>query len=166
MISEFAKISNMISHPVHIEDTHGNLMPSAFIPFCSFGSDTGALGKNVSGFSKPVCNKFTQKTMQGQVCYQLDLQDVKDKVAFRKGEMNGLTFVMDYNKDKMVNNPFVKPDMKDVEGRLSKEEATIYVDTLGKYKHDYLHQSKISGLSQEELIGKFPAPLLTLTEVG
>ena len=131
MFSESAKIRNLISHPVHIEEDHDKRMKSAFIPFCSFGSDFEILGENVTGFSKPVCNKFQQKSFQGQVCYQLDLQDVKDKVTFKKGVMNGLTFVMDYNKEKMVNNPSEKPELKHVEGKLSKEEATIYVDTLG-----------------------------------
>ena len=127
----------MIKHPVHILDENDHIMPSAFIPFCTMGSNMTTLGKKISKFSVPVCTKFRAKMLHGERCYQLDLQDVQEDVSFRKGEVNALTFLIDYNEDKMVNVPSVKPMMKYMEGRLSRKEVTIYVDTLGRSPHDY-----------------------------
>ena len=66
--------------------------------------------------------------LEGQLCYQLDLQEIKNKVSFAKGDMNGLTFLMDYNEDKAIN----EQSGKEYDGTLSMEEASIFVDTLGK----------------------------------
>ena len=48
----------MATHPVHILDNEGKKTPSAFIPFCSFGSNMDVLGKPTSNFSFPVCDVF------------------------------------------------------------------------------------------------------------
>ncbi len=41
-------------HPVHILDKDGNISPSSFIPFCSFGNDMKNMGREVNGFNDPV----------------------------------------------------------------------------------------------------------------
>ena len=63
------KISN---HPVHIVDKLGNISPSAFIPFCQFGGNMSAMGQKYEKFDVPVCNSFKDKTLRGQVCYEVD----------------------------------------------------------------------------------------------
>ena len=97
----------MINHPVHIVDEANKTMLSAFIPFCSLGSDMKILGTIHPGFSMPVCSNFKPKVLEDQICYQLDIQDLEDKVLIKKGELNGLKFVMDYNEDRMVNTPSI-----------------------------------------------------------
>ena len=140
----------IINHPVHIVDDNGDLMPSAFIPFCSIGSNLTSLGVKHEKFSMPICNKFQAKMLNGQRCYQLDLQDVKDNIAFNKGELNGLTFMMDYSEDKMINTPStsLKSLEKNIEGAISTKEATIYVDTLGQSTHDYCQAKLIIQVDQ------------------
>ena len=98
-------------------------MPSTFIPFCSIDGNMDLIGQKIDKFSHPVCTHFRPRVLDGQVCYQLDLQDVQDKIRLSKGEENGLTFVMDYNEDRMINLP---------NSSTSTDEALIYVDTLGK----------------------------------
>lgn len=122
------EIQSIVSHPVHIKDDHGHINPSSFIPFCSIGSNLSLLGEKIENFSQPVCTAFKPKMLEGQLCYQLDLQEIQNKVSFAKGDMNGLTFLMDYNEDKAIN----EQSGKEYDGTLSMEEASIFVDTLGK----------------------------------
>ena len=86
------------------------------------------LGEKIENFSRPVCTAFKPKMLEGQMCYQLDLTDFKNKIFFAKGEENGLTFLMDYNEDKAIN----EQSKEEYDGTLPRDEATIYVDTLGK----------------------------------
>ena len=92
-----------------------------------------ALGRKIENFTQPICTHFKPKMLNGQMCYQLDLQDVQKERKFAKGERNGLSFLLDYNEDKMIKDPSAK-----IEDSISNDGATIYVDTLGILKHDYL----------------------------
>ena len=118
----------MINHPVHIVDEHGKLMPSAFIPFCFLGTNLSSLGARVDRFSQPVCTKFMPMVLEGQLCYQLDLEKQGN---FLKGEENGLTIFLDYNEDKSLNKPSLNKGKANAETLKSKKDALIYIDTLG-----------------------------------
>ena len=83
------------------------------------------LGDKIDNFSHPVCKIFKSKIFQGQTCYQLDLQDVQQNASFAKGAENALTFLMDYNEDKTINEPTLMKQKLD-------DKALIYVDTLGR----------------------------------
>ena len=124
----------MINHPVHIIDDEGKLMPSAFIPFCFLGTNMSSLGTKMDKFSLPVCTKFKRVMLEGHLCYKLDLQR---QGHFMKGEENGLTFLLDYNEDKSLNEPSFNNGKKDVQSLKSNKEALIYIDTLGPSSHDY-----------------------------
>ena len=130
--SNFSQMIDIVNHPVHIVDKNNKMMPSAFIPFCSIGLNFTKLGQNIPKFSHPVCSMFQSKMLNGQMCYQLDINEVQEDVSFKKGETNGLTFLMDYNEDKMVNEHVVKTKESDIDDLMSTNEATIYVDTLGQ----------------------------------
>ena len=125
-------IQSIVSHPVHIKDEHGHISPSSFIPFCSIGSNMSLLGENIEQFSHPVCTAFKPKMLEGQMCYQLDLEEIQKQVSFKKGDNNGLIFLMDYNEDKAINEQFKKEYEATL---LPNDEAIIFVDTLGK-SHD------------------------------
>ena len=125
------EIQSVVSHPVHIKDEHGHITPSSFIPFCSIGSNMFLLGEEIEQFTHPVCTAFKPKMLEGQICYQLDLEEIEKQVSFKKGDMNGLTFFMDYNEDKAIN----EQSKKGYDGSLPNDEAMIFVDTLGK-SHD------------------------------
>ena len=62
------------NHPVHILDRQGNISPSSFIPFCSFGNDMKSMGREMKGFDVPVCDSFEAKIRNDQLCYEVDLQ--------------------------------------------------------------------------------------------
>ena len=92
--SEFQNIIRVSNHPVHITDIEGKVSPSAFIPFCGFGYDLSSTGVKIDQFDVPVCNSFQAIILNGQLCYEVDLNnfsEVKDskdtqlKTGFREG---------------------------------------------------------------------------------
>lgn len=90
------------------------------------------LGDRIDSFSHPVCNIFKSKIFEGQTCYQLDLQDVQQNVSFSKGAENALTFLMDYNEDKTINEPTLIFGKQKLDDNSPFNEALVYFDTLGK----------------------------------
>ena len=124
---------------MHIVDNHDNQSPSAFIPFCSIGSNNKTIGKHVPGFSIPVCTLFKPSFLNGQICYKLDLSDVMDEVDISSGIRGGLSFFMDYNKDRMINSigngrkaQISNSIFKNIQSTKSTDlQASIHFDTLG-----------------------------------
>ena len=64
------------NHPVHILKKNGHFAYSSFIPFCSFGDEL--IGSEIDGFDMRVCNIFKPKLQYDQLCYETDLQKLKD----------------------------------------------------------------------------------------
>ena len=54
-----------------------------------------ALGENIEQFKIPVCNSFKPKIFKNQLCYEIDINNVKLNTENNK---KGLFFVLDYNK--------------------------------------------------------------------
>ena len=68
------------SHPIHLVNKQGELMPSAFIPYCGFLTDMAYIGKQRPNFSSPLCNAFTPVLLEGQLCYELDTDRIQSQV--------------------------------------------------------------------------------------
>ena len=88
---------------MHIIDKDENLLPSAFIPFCAFGTNISTLGVKIDKFSVPVCNNFKAKILNDQLCYEVDVKEVIDKQVLKKELDIGLTLLIDHNEDRKVN---------------------------------------------------------------
>ena len=125
-----------ISHPVHLVTAMNQKSPSAFIPFCEFGGNMSTVGEYVDLFDVPVCNSFQAKTLNDQLCYEVDLNNFSDKNNIYTELRLGFNFLMDYNEDRQVAvhktnksekfglaNSFVKSDQN--------QHAFIYLDTIG-----------------------------------
>jgi hypothetical protein len=129
------RISN---HPVHIiSDEYKEMSPSAFIPFCSIGGDRFVMGRSHDKFDIPVCDKFRRAYVDGQLCYQVDVNELKNRVDKNKVAYEGIEFLLDYNFDRMVNfkedkNHTVEDSSAMEENNKNMKEAMIYIDTLGK----------------------------------
>ena len=95
------------NHPVHILNEDGNLSPSAFIPFCGYGTNISSLGLKIEEFRVPVCNSFRSKVLNDQLCYEIDVNDRIDKRVAQKNLKIGLMFIIDQNEDRQV---FIKKD--------------------------------------------------------
>ena len=126
-------------HPVHILDAFNSVTPSAFIPFCSFGGNMSVLGKKIDQFPVPVCNKFVKTTLNGQVCYSIDVNELKQSIRFnRTTHKIGLNLYLDYNQEKQTlevrNGALQRVDsiFKYKGYGAANNEAIIYFGTLGK----------------------------------
>ena len=86
-----------------------------------------------------VCSKFKPKIRNGQLCYQVDVNDFKNDLLNKKDVMRGLTFAMDINSEKnIIESQENVADAGNLdyytEQRKTSEEtksATIYIETLG-----------------------------------
>ena len=80
-------------------------------------------GKTASNFPAPVCNIFRETVLAGQLCYQADLNTVRERVDRKKAATEGFVFLLDYNLDRVGG--MSKADME-------RDQARIYIETLGK----------------------------------
>ena len=132
-------------HTVHLIDQEERLSPSAFIPFCEFGGNLTAMGRNIDQFNIPVqfgipvCNSFKEKILNNQLCYEVDLNKFSNKENIRNELESGFFFIMDYNEDRQItfDREFVRED--DDDGLVSRidesdenQHAFIYLNTIGR----------------------------------
>ena len=105
----------LINHPVHISDRNSI---SAFIPFCSFGLNVDLIGKKLSNFQVPVCSLFRKKIFSGQVCYEADINQFKNKIDWKTALKKGISFIIDTNDEYDVKNLFQRQASKRLENNL------------------------------------------------
>ena len=118
-----------------MEGSNGTLSPSSFIPFCSFAGNWTVTGEYNDMFSIPVCNIFKETMLDGQLCYQADLNSIRDQVDKKMMVTKGFVFLLDYNENRNVRENYDE-NMKERSLPLDKkeghEDAMIYIETLGK----------------------------------
>ena len=122
------------NHPVHILNSKGEFSHSSFIPFCSFGDDL--IGSEVNGFDMKICNIFKPKLLFDQLCYETDLQELKDSVDLMNQLELGLTLVLDYNEERQINAPNPKNGSISNKKKFSYlnngNSLSMYLDTISK----------------------------------
>ena len=76
----------------------------------------------MEGISVPVCTAFKPTLFEGRKCYSLDVNDIlsKENIGINHGKSNGLSLLIDTNKDRHFGSF----------ERKKKEEAVVYIDTL------------------------------------
>ena len=124
-------LQTVSNHPVHILDKEGKLSPSSFIPFCSFGEEF--IGKKIKEFSIPVCNIFKPKHYFDQLCYETDLQNLKNSRKLEKQLKYGLTLVLDYNEKRQINLNTSAKDMVHERNTIyhdNENSFSMFVDTI------------------------------------
>ena len=85
-------------------DKHGNLSPTALIPFCEFGGDMSIMGVKIDQFDDPVCNSFRPKIVMDQLCYQVDPNEYKNKIRNLEGDNISLSLFIHYNEDRQIED--------------------------------------------------------------
>ena len=137
--------SNASKHPVHIFDREGNISPSSFIPFCSFGNDMKIMGKEVNGFNDPVCKSFEAKIRNDQLCYEVDLEKYKDEINIKEQLESGLVLILDYNLERqsVTYNPEILHSVGSDENN-----GHIYLDTISKLNEKEREKLNIINLFQ------------------
>ena len=125
------------NHPVHIQNTNGGFSGSSFIPFCSFGANL--IGSKVAGFDMLICNIFKPKLYYDQLCYETDLQELKDSnnENFLNQLELGLTLVLDYNEERQINSLVSKDGSYEKEkfsyNLINRNSSSLYSGTIGIY---------------------------------
>ena len=134
------KDSSQISHPPHLTSTWS----SAFIPFCAYKTDLN-ISKNplaLPGITFPLCSAFLPTVLEGQLCYELKLNQLSDE-----GRRNQLMFVLDHNEDRSLQISSEKEKVADVrisKGIMNFDDAVqnlqgvsskVHIRTLSPYTH-------------------------------
>ena len=122
---------------MHIYDEEEKLSPSAFIPFCNFGGNMSATSRMEENFGLHVCEIFRAKILNDQLCYEVDLEELKSRDNFAKDLKLGLEFFMDYNEDRQVIlEKNVEYSLQNVGTTFDQpaddKNAIIYLNTIGK----------------------------------
>ena len=89
------------NHPVHIINNDAKLSTTSFIPFCSFGDEF--IGLRHKEFDLPVCDIFNPKYYSDQLCFETDIQKLKDIQKIEEQLKIGLTLLLDYNEERQIN---------------------------------------------------------------
>ena len=136
VFSGFLNLEGLINHPLHISDDN---RLSAFIPFCSFGAKLS--GPDLNNFQGQFCSLFREKIVDGQVCYEADLNQFKKKDNWAKTLHSGLSLIIDTNAEYDVKNILESKSSKNKESlesfdsfKKNEEESsfTILLKTISK----------------------------------
>jgi hypothetical protein len=91
------------------------------------------MGKRIDKFSIPVCDKFQPTLLDGQRCYQVDVNQLRNKVDKKKMASEGIELLLDYNFDRMGRLDGDDGSTVEIleEHYKSTNAAMIYIETLG-----------------------------------
>ena len=129
-------LQTVTNHPVHIQNDIGELSTSSFIPFCSFGNDL--IGAKIKGLDIPVCDIFNTKIHNDQLCYETDLQELKNNksdILLKQFEI-GLTLILDYNEERQIFQHSLAKEPGEMAFDDDDNSVSLYLNTIGRYvKH-------------------------------
>ena len=128
-------LQTVSNHPVHIVDKNGLLSPSAFIPFCSFGE--AQLGVKIDQFDYQVCDIFTPVVFNDHLCYEANLDKLRDDQKFLTQMKMGLILIIDFNEEKQFETFVGESKRNENETKLKFSDdsaASIHMDTIGNLK--------------------------------
>ena len=129
---DLSLLNDVKNHPVHLAKDNGDLSPSSFIPFCSFGEDMKTMGTKVKQFNDPVCNSFAKKMHHDQICYEIDLEKYKDKKKIKNQLKYGLVLILDYNEDRQLYDTNTRVEKNENKFTPTKENTVnIHLNTIG-----------------------------------
>ena len=121
----------VISHPVHLIDSGTTLNPTALVPFCSISDDYSAMGVKIKQIDVPVCNSFRPKIKKDQLCYTVDLNEIKSNKAGSKNKVF-FTFFIDFNEDRELSVAQNIEEQKNSEVA-NRSTSGIIIEAIGKY---------------------------------
>ena len=98
----------------------------------------------MNNFHVPVCRLFREKIVNGQVCYEADLNQYRDRVNWKEALSSGLSLIIDTNDEYDVKNIMEKnePGQKKIENFFNTYENekkdntfTLMLKTISKNKY-------------------------------
>ena len=152
----FEEILKLYYHPVHFGEEDSS--PTALVPFCQFGQDMDRTGRNSSYFDIPVCNIFTEKIVNHQLCYQVDInrfQHNQPEHIRRRNLRDGLLLIID------VNEEYQTEDLRNLTLDLTRDEKvnlkTNYVDVEEEH-HFRIYIETISKIFPSRTLSSLTIP--------
>ena len=76
------------------------------------------IGEKLSHFQVPVCSLFRKKIFSGQVCYEADLNQFKNKIDWKRALKIGFSFIIDTNDEYDVKNLFQRKSPRGLENNI------------------------------------------------
>ena len=136
---------DLVNHPVHLLDDNENLSPSAFIPFCSFQGSPDLLSREFGNFSLPVCNSFEKRLLDGQLCYQIDVNRIINETTAAGLQKGGLSLLVDANTEYDLTRVRMTPE-EDVFDDFTEEffeaeeseNIMIHIETISKTIYNFI----------------------------
>ena len=61
------------------------------------------MGENIDQFNQPVCTSFKRKILKDQLCYEVDVNQVRDEPETSENMNIGLGFLYDNNVERFIN---------------------------------------------------------------
>ena len=124
------------NHPVHILNSKGDFYLSSFIPFCFFGNNK--IGEKIDDFEVPVCNIFAAKNWNDQVCYELDLNLLKDEVDIYHQLKDGILLILDFNEERQFKKDKNSGKVEKIRNYVYEDEdnsVQIHLNSIGNNKN-------------------------------
>ena len=123
--------------------------------------------KKLSHLPVPVCSIFRKKIFSGQVCYEADLNQFKNKIDWKTALKKGISFIVDTNDEYDVKNLFQRQASQRLENNLV---FNVFKETGHDNKFAVMLKT-ISKISEEllistELIFPFSDPIPSLQSDG
>ena len=94
------------------------------------------LGPKIDDFEVPVCNIFAAKVLNDQVCYEMDLNLLKDENDIKFQLKDGITLILDFNEERQFKKIVIEQEnnFKKRNYLYDDEENSVQVhlDSIGK----------------------------------
>ena len=94
----------------HLLDSKGRPTPGSLIPFCAYNQAMSTLGKNLSGLTFPVCDQFKPVIKGGQVCYALEITDLRPTKKGKTKQDKGFGVWLVINMEMSSTENFFNPE--------------------------------------------------------
>ena len=94
------------------------------------------LGQKIDAFEVPVCNIFQATIWNNQLCYKMDLNNLKDELDIKYQLKDGIAFILDFNEERQFENVVTQEGNEiKVRNYIFEEEdnsVQVHLDSIGK----------------------------------
>ena len=99
------------------------------------------MGRKIDEFNQPVCTSFTRKILKDQLCYEVDVNQIKDKSETSENMNLGFGFLYDNNVERSLHADNNDRSMKKNNlgflnnfVRLEETQKTlVYISSVGRH---------------------------------
>ena len=144
LLDHLEGVREMSNFPPHMVDAKGRLLPSSFIPFCTYQTNLlGLTNKDRKDLPFTACSQAQPTVLHGQLCYSINISDIAGNNTTKMGKSNGLLLLLDIGTETLTTEKSeaeqeVTPETKSFEKDKSNEHKTsakVHVHTLSEFSN-------------------------------